>query len=104
MFKRLQINTKSPIKQKTPNYTERMALKTQRSISPMHAKTPKKSNISYTQQHMIRRNVQPCSYDIITTPEYIFQGRWCRGEKDGEGVMLTRKGMLIIGEWRKNVL
>jgi hypothetical protein len=40
----------------------------------------------------------------LKSSDFIFEGVIVNREKNGEGVMLTRKGMLIVGTWKHDQL
>lgn len=74
-------------------------------------KTNSKCGTSYSQKYkmMIQKNQQEnVGAEILQEMQraegYLYQGGLKEGLKHGEGVLLTREGMLIIGRWLQDYL
>ena len=41
---------------------------------------------------------------VVSSDNYVYQGEWLANEKNGEGMMMLKNGMMILGTWQKDYL
>lgn len=43
-------------------------------------------------------------YEIVCISDYVYQGKFLKDKKHGEGIMILNNGVSVIGNWKQGLL